>query len=85
MIPANVAASAASGRVDISWNRVSIATGYEVQLGVPEDGGDIGYASYTTTALTHRIENLAPFTRYYYRVRAVKTTVTLGRGLQPSR
>ena len=72
VIPANVTASAASGRVDISWNRVSIATGYEVQLGVPEDGGDIGYASYTTTALTHRIENLAPFTRYYYRVRAVK-------------
>ena len=49
-----------------------MATGYEVQLGVPEDGGEIGYASYTTTALSYRIENLAPFTRYHYRVRAVK-------------
>ncbi len=70
VIPANVAATAASGRMDISWNRVSIATGYEVQLGVPEDGGEIGYASYTTTALSYRVENLAPFTRYHYRVRA---------------
>ena len=72
VIPANVTATAASGSVDISWNMVSMATGYEVQLGVPEDGGEIGYASYTTAALTHRVENLAPNTRYYYRVRAVK-------------
>ncbi len=72
VIPANVTATAASGRVDINWHRVSMATGYEVQLGVPEDGGEIGYASYSTDALTHRVENLAPNTRYYYRVRAVK-------------
>ena len=72
VIPANVTATAASGRVDINWNEVSMATGYEVQIGVPEDGGEIGYASYPTAALTHRVENLAPNTRYYYRVRVVK-------------
>ncbi len=37
---------------------------------MPEDGGEIGYASYTTDALTYRVANLAPNTRYYYRVRA---------------
>ena len=72
LLPTNVTATSASGSVDISWNMVSMATGYEVQLGVPEDGGEIGYASYSTDALTHRFENLAPNTRYYYRVRAVK-------------
>ena len=72
VLPTRVIATAAARSVDISWNMVSMATGYEVQLGVPEDGGEIGYASYTTAALTHRVENLAPNTRYYYRVRAVK-------------
>ena len=63
VIPANLSATAAARSLDISWNSVSIATGYEVQLGVRESGDDIGYASYITDALTHRVENLAPSTR----------------------
>ncbi len=70
LIPASVTATVAASSVDISWNSVSIATGYEVQVGVAEDGGEIGYASYTTDALTYRVANLAANTRYYYRVRA---------------
>ena len=69
LLPTNVSARPGYRSVDISWNSVSLATGYEVQVGVAEDGGEIGYASYTTTALTHRVENLADGTRYYYRVR----------------
>ena len=41
VIPANVTATTASGRVDISWDEVTMATGYELQIGVPEDGGEI--------------------------------------------
>ena len=48
---------------------MSIATGYEVQVGVVEDGGEIGYASHTTTASPCTVENLDQGTRYYYRVR----------------
>ena len=70
IIPTNVSALPADRSVDISWTGVSIATGYELQVGVAEDGGEIGYASYPTTALTHRVGNLAHSTRYHYRVRA---------------
>ena len=87
LLPTNISARPAADIIDFSWTGVSIATGYEVQVGVPEDGGEIGYASHTTTALTHRVENLAEGTRYYYRVRmtnadgvgpwsAVSSTVT---------
>ena len=69
LLPTNVSALPGYRSIDISWNSVSIATGYEVQVGEVEDGGEIGYKSYTTTALTHRVENLADGTRYYYRVR----------------
>lgn len=69
LLPTNVSALPGYRSVDISWSGVSLATGYEVQVGVAEDGGEIGYKSYTTTALTHRVENLADGTRYYYRVR----------------
>ena len=69
LLPTNVSALPGYRSVDISWTGVSLATGYEVQVGEAEDGGEIGYKSYTTTALTHRVENLADGTRYYYRVR----------------
>ena len=69
LLPTNISALPAADIIDFSWNSVSLATGYELQVGVAEDGGEIGYASYTTTALTHRVENLAEGTRYYYRVR----------------
>ena len=71
IIPTNVTATAAARSVDISWDELSIATGYELQLGVREDGDEIGYASYTTDALTYKVENLAPQTRYYYRMRVI--------------
>ena len=71
VLPTRVRATAAAKSVDISWNEVSIATGYELQLGVREDGDEIGYASYPTAALTHRVENLTPNTRYYYWVRVI--------------
>ena len=69
LLPTNISALPAADIIDFSWTGVSIATGYEVQVGEAEDGGEIGYKSYTTTALTYRVENLADGTRYYYRVR----------------
>ena len=69
LLPTNISALPAANIIDFSWTGVSLATGYEVQVGVAEDGGEIGYASHTTTALSHRVENLAEGTRYYYRVR----------------
>ncbi len=71
LIPTNLTATPAARSVGISWTGVSIATGYEVQLGEAESGEEIGFTTYTTDALTHEVEDLKPQTRYYYRVRAM--------------
>ena len=69
LLPTNISALPAADIIDFSWTGVSIATGYEIQVGEAEDGGEIGYASYTTTASPCTVENLDQGTRYYYRVR----------------
>ncbi len=67
--PANVTATATANSVTVSWNTVSEATGYDMQLGEIEEGEEIGYANYPTTGLTYTVGNLKSNTRYYYRVR----------------
>ena len=46
------------------------ATGYDMPVGVIDEGDLIGYASYSTTNLSYKVSNLASNTRHYYRVRA---------------
>ena len=68
--PSNVQASATHNSVTVTWNAVSGATGYDMQLGVMEEDDEIGYANYPTTGLTYTVGNVKSNTRHYYRVRA---------------
>ena len=69
VLPTRVRATAAARSVALGWTGPSIATGYEVEIGIPASAGGLGHTSHTTTGTTITIENLTPQQTYEYRVR----------------
>ena len=75
LAPTNVTATPSTRSVELSWDAVSGATGYEVEIGIPGNAGGLGHTSETTTDTTITISNLIPEKTYEYRVRGTTTRV----------
>ena len=73
--PTNVTATPSTRSVELSWDAVSGATGYEVEIGIPGNAGGLGHTSETTTDTTITISNLIPEKTYEYRVRGTTSRV----------
>ena len=69
VLPTEVSASPSARSVDISWDELSIAAGYEVEIGIPASAGGLGHTSHTTTGTSITIPSLIPQKTYEYRVR----------------
>ena len=69
LLPANITATAAARSVDVSWDELPIATGYEVEIGMPASAGGLGHTSHTTTGTSITVSSLTPQKTYEYRVR----------------
>ena len=69
LLPTRVMATPSARSVDISWDELSIATGYEVVIGIPASAGGLGHTSHTTTGTSITIPSLIPQKTYEYRVR----------------
>ena len=63
--PSNVSATPAVNSVDISWDAVTGATGYEVKIGLSRTNT----TTHTATGTTITIDNLVPQRTYHYQVR----------------
>ena len=73
--PTNVTATPSTRSVELSWDAMSGATGYEVEIGIPGNAGGFGHTSETTTDTTITISNLIPEKTYEYRVRGTTSSV----------
>ena len=69
LLPTNVRATAAARSVALGWTGPSIATGYEVEIGIPASAAGLGHTSHTTTGTSVTIPSLIPQKTYEYRVR----------------
>ena len=69
VLPRRVMATAAARSVALGWTGPSIATGYEVEIGIPPSAGGLGHTSHTTTGTSITIGSLTPQKTYEYRVR----------------
>ncbi len=68
--PTTITASSTTNSVTVTWNAVSGATGYVLQLGKMEEDEVVGYDDFPTTGLSYTVTNLHSITRYYYRVKS---------------
>ena len=69
VLPTNVSATAAARSVDIRWDELSIATGYEVEIGISPSEGGLNHTFHDSIGTSITIPNLMPQKTYEYRVR----------------
>ncbi len=73
VLPTNVSAIPAARSVALSWTEPSIAssiaTSYEVEIGIPPSEGGLNHTFHSSTGTSITIESLIPQTTYEYRVR----------------
>ena len=69
LLRTRVSATPSARSVDISWNGPSIATGYEVEIGIPPSAGGQNHTFHTSTVAPITIGSLIPQKTYEYRVR----------------
>ena len=70
LAPTGLAATAASGQINLSWSNVANETGYKIER---SPDGSTGWTQIGTTAVdatTYSDTTVAPATTYFYRVRA---------------
>ena len=69
VLPTRVMATAAARSVALSWRGPSIATGYEVEIGIPPSEGGLNHTFHDSIGTSITIGSLTPQTTYEYRVR----------------
>ena len=69
VLPTRVRATAAARSVDITWTGPSIATGYQVEIGIPPSEGGQNHTFHTSMRESINIGSLIPQKTYEYRVR----------------